>query len=91
MPYFEIFGKNKDSQEVYDSANSETTFLWWIAVHYLITNWANGKEINLVMSFKCMEIWKNMNFRNAENTFRVALLCYFGSFQQFKEKISQFV
>lgn len=62
MPYFEIFGKNKDSQEVFDSANSETTFLWWIAEHYLIKNWANGKEINLVMSFKCMEVWKKDEF-----------------------------
>lgn len=39
MPYFDIFGKNKDTQAVCDSANSETTFLWWIAELYLVTNW----------------------------------------------------
>lgn len=39
MPYFEILGKNKDAQAVCDSANTETNFLWWIAEHYLVTNW----------------------------------------------------
>lgn len=39
MPYFEIFGKNRDAQAVCDSANSEITFLWLIAELYLVTNW----------------------------------------------------